>query len=162
MAPHVWNLRSERSFAVIYGALAEARSRPCLRIVEFSFLGNHAHLIVEADGPAALARGIRALSIRLARRLNDMMGRRGPVFEDRYFAHVLRTPAEVRSALRYVRGNYAGHARNWGEKVPPGWKDPYTSAVVRSPRTGQQTLWPETITAEARTWLLRRGRERCG
>jgi REP element-mobilizing transposase RayT len=162
MAPHVWNLRSERSFRILHDTLAAARERPELRVVEFTILGNHVHLIVEADGPAGLARGVRALSIRLARRLNQMMGRRGPVFEDRYFAHVLRMPAEVRNALRYVRGNYATHATRWGEKVPAGWKDPYTSAVVRGPRVGQQALWPERVTAEAETWLLRRARARCG
>jgi hypothetical protein len=104
---------------------------------------------------------VRALSIRLARRLNRMMGRRGPVFEDRYFAHVLKTPAEVRNALRYLRGNYGRHATSWGEKVPAAWKDPFTSAVVRAPRVGQQELWAEAVTAEAQTWLLRRGRKEC-
>jgi hypothetical protein len=64
--------------------------------------------------------------------------------------------------LRYVRSNYAGHATRWGEKVSAEWKDPYTSAVVRAPRVGQQSLWPVQVTAEAETWLLRRGRERCG
>jgi hypothetical protein len=52
--------------------------------------------------------------IRIARGLNAMMGRTGPVFEDRYHAHVLRTPAEVRNALRYVLGNYSSHAARRG------------------------------------------------
>jgi REP element-mobilizing transposase RayT len=117
MAPHVWNLRSERSFRIIHDSLAAVRRRPDLRVVDFGILGNHAHLVIEADGPPALARGMRALSVRLARRLNRMMGRRGPVFEDRYFAHVLRTPAEVRNAIRYVRGNYARHATNWRSRA---------------------------------------------
>jgi REP element-mobilizing transposase RayT len=158
MAPHVWNLRSERSFRILHDALAAARERPGLRVVEFIILGNHVHFVVEADGPPALSRGMRALSIRVARRLNRMMGRRGPVFEDRYHAHVLRTPAEVRNALEYIRRNYARHATSWGEKVSGAWSDPYGSAVARTPRVGQQALWPEPVTVEAETWLLRRGR----
>jgi hypothetical protein len=57
MAPHVWNLRSERSFRIIHDSLAASRRRPDLRIVDYSILGNHAHLVVEAEGPTALARG---------------------------------------------------------------------------------------------------------
>jgi REP element-mobilizing transposase RayT len=162
MAPHVWNLRSERSFRILHDSLAAIRERPGLRVVDFTILGNHLHFVVEADGSPALARGIRALSIRLARRLNRMMGRRGPVFEDRYFTPFLRTSTEVRNALDYIRRNYARHATSWGEKVSAGWKDPYTSAVARTPRVGQQSLWPEPITAGAKTWLLRRGRKRAG
>jgi REP element-mobilizing transposase RayT len=155
MAAHVWNLRSERSFAIIHGALDGVRPRAGFRVPEFTILGNHLHLIVEAEGRRALATGMRALSIRVARRLNAMMGRKGPVFEDRYHAHVLRTPAEARNALRYVRGNFAGHAARRGERVPAGWVDPYTSAAARAPRVAQCALWVEPVTREAGTWLLR-------
>jgi REP element-mobilizing transposase RayT len=155
MAAWVWNLRSERSFRVIHAALEEQRRRTDVRAIEFSIQGNHLHLIVEADGPRALSDGMRALGIRLARRLNRMMGRRGPVLEDRYHVHVLRTPAEVRNALRYVRSNYANHATRWGEKVSARWVDPYTSQVVRAPRGAQGALWPKPVTRPAETWLLR-------
>jgi putative transposase len=155
MASHVWNLRSQRSFAIVHGVLADVRARGDFRVAEFSIQGNHVHLIVEASGPGALGRGMRALSIRLARRLNGMMGRRGSVLEDRYYTHVLRTPAEVRNALRYVRGNFAGHACRWGERVSARWVDPFTSAAGREPRREQRVLWSEPVTREAETWLLR-------
>jgi REP element-mobilizing transposase RayT len=159
MAEWVWNLRSERSFRIVHGALDEQRRRADVRAVEFSIQGNHVHLIVEADGPRALADGMRALAIRMARRLNRMMGRRGPVLEDRYHAHVLRTPAEVRNALRYVRGNFASHAARRGEAISERWRDPYSSAVVRAPRVGQGSLWAEPVTRRAETWLLRNAGE---
>jgi REP element-mobilizing transposase RayT len=157
MAEWVWNLRSERSFCAIHGALDELRRRSDVRAIEFSIQGNHVHLVVEADGPRALANGMRAFAIRLARRLNRMMGRSGPVLEDRYHAHVLRTPAEVRNALRYVRGNFASHAARRGEQVSPRWVDPYTSQVVRAPRNPQAALWAERVTSRPETWLLRNG-----
>lgn len=156
MADFVWNLRSERSFAVIHHALDAARRRPDSRVVHFSILGNHLHLIVEAMGERALANSMRALSIRLARRLNRMMGRSGPVLADRYHAHVLNTPAEVRNAVRYVLGNYASHAARRGERVPPRWVDPFSSAAVKSPRDAQASLFPLPVTTPAATWLLRR------
>ncbi len=155
MADCVWNLRSQRSFAVIYGVLSGLRRRDDVRVNEFSIQGNHVHMLVEAAGPRALATGMRALSIRLARRLNAMMGRRGPVFDDRYHAHVLRTPAEVRNALRYVLGNYASHVARRGERVSRSWVDPYASRAAREPRMAQRAFWPEPVTCAAETWLLR-------
>lgn len=158
-APHVWNLRSARSFAVIDAALRGVRGRTDFRVVHYSVQGNHLHAIVEADGSRALACGMRALGIRLARGLNRMMGRGGPVFEDRFHAHVLRTPAEVRNALRYVLGNLAKHAGEWGERMGGPWVDPYSSAAPRRVRAAQTALFTEPAAARPRTWLLRNGGE---
>jgi REP element-mobilizing transposase RayT len=160
MADHVWNLRSQRSFTVIHGALRDLGTRGDFRVVEFSIQGNHIHLVVEASGRRALATGVRALTIRLSRRLNQMMARRGPVFEDRFHMHVLRTPAEARNAVRYVVGNYASHATRRGERVPSGWVDPYGSLAAREARHAQCALWSESVTLEAKTWLLRSARSR--
>lgn len=155
MAAHVWNLRSQRSFTIIHRALEQLRERTDLRIAHFSTQGNHIHLIVEANGEHALANGIRALAIRLARGLNRMMGRRGPVFEDRYHAHVLKTPAEVRNAVRYVLGNFASHAARWGLPAPANAPDPFSSAMTRAPWLGQRSLWDEPVTVAPAMWLLR-------
>ena len=161
VAEHVWNLRSERSYRIIDAALRAARRRPEFRVVHFSIQGNHVHLIVEANGTRAFALGVRALSIRLARGLNAMMGRSGPVFSDRYHAHVLRTPAEVRNAIRYVLGNFESHAERRGEpRSTKGWVDPFSSAAMKTPREAQGSLFVEPATCEAGTWLLRRGPER--
>jgi REP element-mobilizing transposase RayT len=158
----VWNLRSERSFAVIHAALSATRSRPDARIPHFSVQGNHIHLIVEATSTAALSNTVRALSIRLARRLNRMMGRRGQVFEDRFHSHVLRTPAEVQNALRYVLDNFAGHASRRGETVREGWTDRFSSASAKPPRAVQCALFAEPAVQPATTWLLRKASRACG
>jgi hypothetical protein len=83
------------------------------------------------------------------------MASHGPVFHDRYHAHVLRSPAEVRNALRYVIGNHASHARRRGESLGDGFVDRYSSEVVRVPLIGQLALWSDPSTESARTWLLR-------
>jgi REP element-mobilizing transposase RayT len=153
---HVWNLRSERSYAIVHAAVEAVRRRHDFRVVHFSTQGNHLHGIVEANGAGALAAGMRALSIRIARGLNAMMGRSGPVYEDRYHAHVLRTPAEVRNAVRYVLGNYASHARRRGEPVRAGFVDRFSSASAETPRAVRQaSLWPEPPVRAPETWLLR-------
>jgi hypothetical protein len=85
-----------------------------------------------------------------------MMGRTGPVFEDRYHAHVLRTPTEVRNAVRYVLGNFENHeARRGRPRSTKGWVDPFSSAARRAPREEQLSLFVEPATDEPETWLLR-------
>ena len=71
------------------------------------------------------------LEIRIAKWLNLLQNRRGPVFTDRYHAHVLKTPREVAHATRYLRNNYRRHAH---EYLPPNWRDPLAGRLAR-PRT---------------------------
>jgi hypothetical protein len=154
---HVWNLRSQRAFRVIDEALRGAQRRPGFRVVHYSVQGNHLHLVVEADGARTFFLRVRGLAVRLARGLNRMMGRSGPVLADRYDAHVLRSPAEVRNAVRYVLGNFESHAERRGEpRSTKGWIDPYSSAALRAAPRAQVELFEFVATARARTWLLGR------
>src|SRR4051812_12284511 len=54
MADHVWNLRSRRAVQRVQQCLADALGRFGLRVIQFSVMGNHIHLIVEADSSEAL------------------------------------------------------------------------------------------------------------
>jgi REP element-mobilizing transposase RayT len=153
MAPHVYNLRSRRSFRVIEPALRIGGDRFNVRVIQFSVQGNHIHLLVEAPNRRALARAIQGFSIRVARGLNRMMGRSGRVFDDRYHARLLRTPTEVRHAIHYVLENARKHAAQRGETYGAGYVDPYSSAGT-----------PDLALPSAQTWLLRAGwkRKRAG
>jgi len=149
MLPHVWNLRSRRSFRVLSAAFAEGCDRLGFRLIHFSIQGNHVHLIVEASDEVRLARGLQGLAVRIARGLNKLMGRVGKVFADRYHAHVLRTPAEVARAVAYVLGNFFVHAFRRGERVDTTHTDEFSSAARRENGS--------PLVAEPRTWLLRVG-----
>jgi REP element-mobilizing transposase RayT len=151
MAPHVYNLRSRRSFRVIEAALWVGGDRFDVRVIHFSVQGNHLHLVVEAPDRRALARAIQGLSIRIAKGLNRMMGKAGRVFDDRYHARVLLTPTEVKNAIHYVLGNAKKHAAQRGATYSPGYVDPYSSAGALAVE-----LPP------AQTWLLREGWKRAG
>jgi len=140
---HVWNLRAPLCFAVVTRCLEVAKDRFGCRIVEFSVQGNHMHLLVEAVDKLALRRGMQGLVIRVARRLNRLMGRRGPVFVDHYHSRALRTPTEVARARAYVLGNFAHHAEQRGRQIGANRPDPCSSAAA-GPR----------VVAEPRTWLM--------
>jgi putative transposase len=103
------SLRSSRRFGAIRRCFSAAAGLHGMRLIEFTVMGNHLHLIVEAESSGSLSRGMQGLSIRLARAMNKALKRRGgAIFADHYHSHLLGTPAEVRNALRYVSGN-AGH-----------------------------------------------------
>jgi REP element-mobilizing transposase RayT len=160
--PEVWNLRSRRSYRVIAHALRGVAARTDFRAVHFSVQGNHVHLIAEASSAGALTRGAKALTVRMAIGLNRMMGRSGPVFADRYHAHVLRTPREVRSALAYVLLNHRRHAAQLGKVSDHGRIDPFSSGASfdgwRTPPTPAAV--PDELevpVSRARAWLLEVG-----
>lgn len=153
----VWNLRSRRCFRALARGFARGKDRFGFRLVHFSVQGNHLHLIVEAADEVALARGMQGLAIRMAKGLNHVMERSGPVFRERYHAHVLRSPTEVARAVAYVLGNYFHHAASWGASIARAHVDPYSSAAEHD------KAWngvDPPLVVEARTWLLRAGWER--
>jgi REP element-mobilizing transposase RayT len=146
----VWNLRSRRCFRALARAFAGGKDQFGFRLVHFSVQGNHLHLIVEITDAASLSRGMQGLAIRMAKGLNRVMQRSGPVFRERYHAHVLRSPTEVARAVAYVLGNYFHHAAKWGAVVARDEVDPYSSAAARDCSGSDPPL-----VLEPRTWLLR-------
>jgi len=116
---------------------------------------------VEADGNRALSEGMQGLTVRLAKGLNRLMGSRGKVFADRYHAHVLRTPTEVRNALAYVLQNHRSHMVRIGKGSGAASPDPFSSAATFD---GWLEVEPVaiTVTSAAETWLLREGWRRRG
>jgi REP element-mobilizing transposase RayT len=144
-------LRSRACFRAIAGAFRLVRSRQTIRLTEFSVQGNHLHLIVEAADAERLPRGVQGLGISIAKRLNALLGRSGPVFADRYHAHILRTPTEVANAVAYVRGNFAVHAARQGAQ-PIEAIDRCSSAALIDGRLPDDQVPP--LVRPAKTWLL--------
>ncbi|HEU0029213.1 MAG TPA: transposase [Kofleriaceae bacterium] len=120
------SLREYDRLQIIWDAIRRAQSAT-FRIVEFNVEPNHLHLVSEAAGKAALATGMQGFKARMAKRLNRHLGRSGALFEERYHARVLRTPREVKHAIRYVLCNWRHHVSE-REVLPADWIDPYSSA----------------------------------
>jgi REP element-mobilizing transposase RayT len=138
----------------------QVRRRESFRVVHFSIQPNHLHLIIEAENREVLSRGMQGLAAGLARRINRALGRRGAVFAERYHAHELRGPEEVRRSIVYVLKNYAKHRVTRDDRdtepvkgIDPcssaRWFDGWAEACPRPPSAAP--------VADARTWLLRVG-----
>ena len=88
-------MRGKRSFAVVRECFRRAKERLGMRLVHFSVMGNHVHLIVEAAHRKALSRAMQGLKIRVAKQLNGLWERSGTVFSERYHVRALKTPSDV-------------------------------------------------------------------
>jgi hypothetical protein len=167
--PGVASLRSGALVREWRRSLAEASERGSFRVAHYSLQGDHAHLIVEAQGKEALACGMKSIGARLARAVNRVSGRTGPVLDGRYHHRSLRSPREVRRALAYVLLNARRHlakSRGISRSSTPhldgassarwfdGWR---LQATNRGPTERSS---PEV--ARPRTWLLRIGWRRHG
>ena len=150
-------------------SLANASERGSFRVTHYSLQGDHAHMIVEAHGKEALARGMMSIGARLARAVNRVGRRSGPVLDGRYHHRSLRSPREVRRALAYVLLNARRHlakSRGVSRSAPAhldgassarwfdGWRPEVASRFLEA--SGHAEV------ARPRTWLLRVGWRRHG
>jgi hypothetical protein len=153
------SLRSVRVVRAVEASFRASCDRGDFRLVHYTLQHNHAHVIVKAADACALARGMKAIGSRLARAVNRVFGRRGPVLLERFHLRVLRTPLEVRRALAYVLLNARRHATRLGRAlgIDPGssgrWFDGWRrlSSAEGSAPAGAAAVAPP------RTWLLRVG-----
>ena len=127
----VGNLRHKQPFGLIRDAIRAAGvGHKDFRIVHFAVLGNHLHLIVEADDEKALGRGMQRLGIRIAKRVNGLL-----------------------------RRNFRKHEAQQGRRCPRGWRDPCSSGdwfngwALGSQPQGKE---PPPV-ARPETWLLKIG-----
>ena len=150
---------------MIRACIGAAQQRFGFRVVHFSVQQDHLHLIVEAADRRSLGRGMQGLTIRLARRLNRLLERKGKLFTDRYHAEQLTTPSQVRNAIRYVLSNHRKHA--WQRRIRIGRRfvDAFSSAPHFDGWNAPVKLGcapSADVTAKPRTWLLASGWRRRG
>ena len=157
----VRSLRTKTKMKVIRGAFHAACKREGFRITDWSVQVDHVHLMLEADNNSAMARGMQSFTIRVAKRINSLLGRKGKVFADRYHARILRTPREVRNCLAYVLLN----ARHHGLRLPEGQPDPCSSWMHcdgwKAPLRLPEEAGPPSA-APPKTWLRKVGWRRHG
>jgi REP element-mobilizing transposase RayT len=167
-------LRSQHVFPTVRLALARAqmRDKARFRLLHYSVQRDHVHLIVEAADKRALSSGVRSIAIRVARYVNELLSRRGPLWADRWHGHALRTPREVRNALVYVLANFRKHSRTRRARgIDPfssgqafdGWRE-WKPASGVAPPFAEGALWAveHAPVSLARTWLARVGWRRRG
>ncbi|HET7506091.1 MAG TPA: hypothetical protein VFK02_33960, partial [Kofleriaceae bacterium] len=109
----------------------------------------HIHLLVEADGKAALSVGMQGFQISAAKHLNREISkgrpgprRRGKVFPDRYHAEIITTPTQARHTLSYVLNNWRKHAEDRRSPMRE-WKVGWFSSAAMFPGWAEYADEPE-------------------
>ncbi|MBL8898354.1 MAG: transposase [Planctomycetes bacterium] len=174
LANNLSSLRRAASMKLVRAALSAARDRHGMRIIHYTVQADHLHLLVEADDRTCVARGMNALLSPLARALNKLWNRRGPVFPQRYHDEVISTPTQARNALRYVLQNGKKHGlvpRNSidlcsSAPVFDGWKQQPSICATSMTATSMPAMStppiPIAAVAPATCWLLTTGWRRHG
>ena len=149
----------------VYLELLEVFAKGCeregFRMVEFAVQDDHLHVICEAEDREALVRGLQGLAIRVAKRLNRLWGRKGRGFADRYHEHVLKSPTEVRNALRYVVQNSKRHGRGQLQPLDMLSSGPWFDGWLEDVEVTGLDEVPVPV-ARAQTWLGTIGWRRLG
>ncbi len=158
------SLRRANPQRIIEGVFAE-ENRRAFRLVHYSIQGNHLHLICEGNDTQSLSRGVQRLASLVARRLNRYFDRRGSLFKERFHGVVIKTPRQMRAALRYVLLNHHKHQAEAkleavmgfdafsSARYFDGWQHP--AARCRPPPAGAPVVPPKS-------WLLGKGWRRHG
>jgi REP element-mobilizing transposase RayT len=174
----VGNLRRRCAYKAVREATLTTARREDFRIVHVSIQRNHLHLIVEAEGKAALAVGMQGFQISAAKHLNAAISRgkagqrrRGAVFPDRYHAEIITSPRQARHTLAYVMLNFRKHQEDRAYPMS-GWTIDWFSTAVMFPgwkEYGDEPfLWrgpgnyDPLVVYQPRTWLLRVGWKKHG
>ena len=152
------SLRTQQVARTLLIALREG-NRDWFRVVHYSIQESHVHLIAEAEDAASLASGVRGLMVRIARRVNRLLHRRGRFWADRWHGRALEGPRQVRNALVYVLQNHKKHTQSAS-------LDPLSSAAsfdgfASVIPDGFRGVGPPWVVA-AKTWLLAKGWRRRG
>lgn len=152
VVPVLRSLRCRKLVRIIEGCLREGCERAGFRITNDSIQRDHIHYVVEAADRNALAEGMRGVHVRIAHAVNRVLDRFGRVFAQRYHARRLRTPREVRNAIRYVLNNARKHgllrrgdsARSITRR-PDAGSSPGSCADGRGPDRAVRILppWPD-------------------
>jgi REP element-mobilizing transposase RayT len=95
-----------------------------LRIIHFSLEDNHVHIYAESDNNLVLTKGMKALGVSFAKRLNKFFKSRGQVYKTRFHLRVLKSASEVKNVINYILKNGMKHKR------AKSFIDPYSSWVV--------------------------------
>lgn len=149
MRDDVPSLRRRGTFSVVHRVLTAAKERFGTRICHYSVQSNHIHLIIEARGKPSLARALQGFGIRLAKRLNARLGRRGAVLADRYHSRALTSPRDVRTVLRYVLGNFRKHDERAHRFA---FLDPFSSALWFDGLRGARGVEPAYVLLAKPEW----------
>jgi putative transposase len=90
---------------LLRAGLDEGRTRDPLDVHAYAMMDNHLHILLTAREEGAAARFMQRLLSRQARELNRLLGRRGPLWDDRYRSVPVLDEEHALHACLYIDAN---------------------------------------------------------
>ena len=122
-------------------------------LLAWCIMPNHVHLVLAPLEEHTLSRILHSIKSYTANRINNILGRRGPLWERESFDHLIRTPEHLQAFCEYVEQNpvKAGlceNPENWpfsscGAGFQPDhsrlglWTDPLSTPIVEMRSRGE-------------------------
>jgi putative transposase len=97
-------LRSERNRTIVLDALMHFDPERC-RQIAWVIMPNHVHLLVVPNEGWDLDRLVRSWKTFTARKLNELCGESGPVWQKDYFDRIIRDDEHFHKVVGYIRRN---------------------------------------------------------
>ena len=98
-------IKNKTCLKILKRAITNARSLG-LRVIHFSLQTNHIHLILESQDNETMTKGMRSLTVTLAKGVG-----KGKIQLGRYHLHVLKSLRETKNAVNYVLFNEQKHSQ---------------------------------------------------
>ncbi len=75
---------------------------------EYVVMPNHVHVLVAPLGERQLSDILRSVKSYSAKRINAVLKRSGPIWQQESFDHIVRSPAQLERIVQYIRDNPKG------------------------------------------------------
>lgn len=102
---------------VVWDALRFAEEEGWVMVLGYVIMPDHWHVIWELGNERTLAGVMQSVKRWSARKINALLARRGPVWQDGYYEHLVRDRADLEERFTYIALNpvKAGLAERIGE-----------------------------------------------
>lgn len=128
----------DEDYAAFLRFLEKAARRHKISTIAFALIPNHYHLVAQR-GADSFGKMMQSVGGRYAIRVNKMMERVGHLFQNRYGATLLNSPASILRACRYVHLNPMKHGvvKRFDDLLEYPWSN------LRSVLAANKGRWPE-------------------
>jgi REP element-mobilizing transposase RayT/predicted transcriptional regulator len=86
-------------------SICDAKDKYHINVLGYCVMSNHAHLLLSADGVQEITNFMGFLNTRYARYYNDINGRVGYVFRDRFKSEIITNEKYLLNCLAYIHNN---------------------------------------------------------
>lgn len=91
--------------AAAYSELHAIREQYGFFLLAFAFMPDHAHFVIVPAADSTTSRTMQLIKGRIARRINDLLGEEGTIWQQGFYDKVVRTREQLNAFIEYTHRN---------------------------------------------------------